>query len=256
MIKIQCKELSICFTDEGCALIVTTEIFPPFRLYSIGDGKTIFGADGKSFYLPKNGQYEFDGVSVTYAQAVAMLEDCIDSIENPKQVECYEDLASFPAEGEECVLYIAQDTNTVYVWDGVSYVEISATGSNEVQCYVNLAGFPVVGDACAIYIAEDTNLLYRWDGAAYVEISAAGTASLPTKSGVVAGASFAGAPQTFSVVFSAAFADNDYSVTVTAEDTRTWSVENKSSAGFDINANSGAAISGNVFWQAIKTGEA
>lgn len=83
-----------------------------------------------------------------------------------------------------------------------------------------------------------------------------GAFSLSTKSGIVASGSFVGPGiRTAAVVFAAAFSDNLYSVTVTGEDSRSWQISGKSSAGFTISANSGVALSGNTFWQAIKTGE-
>jgi hypothetical protein len=39
----------------------------------------------------------------------------------------YADQASFPATGEEGVIYIAKDTNIVYRWSGTGYVEISSS---------------------------------------------------------------------------------------------------------------------------------
>ena len=83
-----------------------------------------------------------------------------------------------------------------------------------------------------------------------------GGGGLPTKSGIVAAGSFVGPGiRTAPVLFAAAFSDNLYSVVVTGEDRRIWSISGKSSAGFTISANSAAALGGNTFWQAIKQGE-
>lgn len=78
---------------------------------------------------------------------------------------------------------------------------------------------------------------------------------LPTKSGVVAGGSFTGNPRSYSVVFSTAFEDANYSPSVIGTDARSWEVSNVLATGFDINSNSASAISGNVYWTAIKHGE-
>ena len=75
-------------------------------------------------------------------------------------------------------------------------------------------------------------------------------------SGVVSGASFAGSPQKkTTITFTNAFPDNNYNITITGEDARTWTIESKGASSFIINANANAAISGNVFWQAIKNGQ-
>ncbi len=79
---------------------------------------------------------------------------------------------------------------------------------------------------------------------------------LTTKSGVVAGASFAGNPKKYTVTFTTAFADANYTVTFTADNTqRIWTVESQTAAGFTINANANAPIAGNVYWVCIKHGE-
>ena len=84
---------------------------------------------------------------------------------------------------------------------------------------------------------------------------ASGVAVLPTKAGIVASGSFSGTPKKAAVAFSASFADNNYAVTVTGEDSRSWTIESKSASGFTINANTGTALTGNTFWTAIKNGE-
>lgn len=75
------------------------------------------------------------------------------------------------------------------------------------------------------------------------------------KSGIVAGGSFAGNPKTASIVFTTPFPNNNYSVVVTGEPSRTWTIQNKVSGSFQINANNNTAFATNVFWQAISTGE-
>jgi len=82
-------------------------------------------------------------------------------------VAAYPNLASFPVGGSIGVIYIAEDTNVLYRWDGVAYVEVSSAIYN----YANLASFPVVGLTDAIYVANDTNYMYRFDGVGYVLLS-------------------------------------------------------------------------------------
>jgi hypothetical protein len=75
------------------------------------------------------------------------------------------------------------------------------------------------------------------------------------KSGTVAAGSFAGTPKTYSVVFGTPYADANYSVTITGEDGRVWKAEVLATTGFIINTGAGTALTGNVYWQTIKTGE-
>ena len=88
-----------------------------------------------------------------------------------------------------------------------------------------------------------------------IKFGGGGTAGLATKSGIVSGPSFAGTPLTAAVVFTTPFVSNSYSVTVTGENGRIWTISGKSANGFTINSNSIFSISGNVFWQAILQGE-
>ncbi len=60
--------------------------------------------------------------------------------------------------------------------------------------------------------------------------------------------SFGGSPRTGSITFATPFTDNNYSVTVTGEDARSWTIQSKSSTGFTINSNSSVALTGPVYW--------
>lgn len=76
------------------------------------------------------------------------------------------------------------------------------------------------------------------------------------KTGVVNGSSFNSShPSTYNVVFTTAFPDTLYSVTVTGGDSRTWIVQNLTTSSFTINSNANQKPSNPVFWQAIAVGE-
>jgi hypothetical protein len=72
----------------------------------------------------------------------------------------------------------------------------------------------------------------------------------------VTAVTFTGNPKKATVAFGTAFADNNYAVSVIGSDGRSWSVEAKTAAGFTINARANAALTGDVYWVATKTGEA
>lgn len=78
---------------------------------------------------------------------------------------------------------------------------------------------------------------------------------LKTKSGTVAAGSFSGSPKTATVTFGTAFASTAYSIQLTGADNRNFSWQTKATTGFTINANSATALTGNVDWIAIATGE-
>ena len=78
---------------------------------------------------------------------------------------------------------------------------------------------------------------------------------MKTKSNVVLNTSFGGTPLTAVVTFNTAFPDTDYSILVTGEDARAWTIESKTESGFTINTNSSIELIGSTFWQATSYGE-
>ena len=76
------------------------------------------------------------------------------------------------------------------------------------------------------------------------------------KVGTVAAASFTGSPKSYAVAFSEAFTDTGYAVDIKGVDVRTWSYTNKATTGFTIVTNASQALTGEVSWVAVKTGEA
>jgi hypothetical protein len=73
-----------------------------------------------------------------------------------------------------------------------------------------------------------------------------GNTNLKARSG--SAVSFTGTPRTSTITFGSAFPDNSYSVTVTGEDARSFTIESKLSTGFTINSNSSVALTGPVYW--------
>ena len=76
--------------------------------------------------------------------------------------------------------------------------------------------------------------------------SASYISSVKAGSGSVA--SFTGTPLVSAITFGTAYSNNSYSVTVTGEDARVWSVQSKTATGFTINSNSSQALTGPVYW--------
>ena len=50
-------------------------------------------------------------------------------------VETYPSIVSFPATGEENIIYIDDNTNIAYRWDGASYASISGGGGGTVESF-------------------------------------------------------------------------------------------------------------------------
>lgn len=81
------------------------------------------------------------------------------------------------------------------------------------------------------------------------------TVSLPQKSGIIAFSDFSGTPKKATVTFISPFSDTNYSVSIIGEDSRIWTIENKTILGFIINANASTDLTASVQWLAVKNGE-
>lgn len=72
--------------------------------------------------------------------------------------------------------------------------------------------------------------------------------SLATKANSIIYSSFAGTPLTASITFDNPYPNTNYSVAVTGEDARIWTIQNKTAAGFIINSNSNESLVGYTDW--------
>jgi len=79
--------------------------------------------------------------------------------------------------------------------------------------------------------------------------------SLGLKSGAIAPGSFAGSPRKSTVTFATPYPDTQFSILVTGVDSRSFTFENKTVNGFDINTNAAAALTGEVLWLTSPLGE-
>jgi len=81
------------------------------------------------------------------------------------------------------------------------------------------------------------------------------TSGLATKAGIIPAISFSGSPKTATVTFATSFSSGAYTITLTGVDKRSWSYESKTAAGFTINASANQALTDEVSWQALLSGE-
>lgn len=80
--------------------------------------------------------------------------------------------------------------------------------------------------------------------------------ALLNRSGVVTAVTFSGTPKKATVTFAVALPSATYSVKITGQDARTWTYETRTTGGFVINSNANQALTNDVSWEAIITGEA
>jgi hypothetical protein len=88
------------------------------------------------------------------------------NINVPSQVRTFANLAAFPASGAVKTIYIAEDTNKTYRWDGSTYVEISASAATG----LTVGTTPIASGTIGRVLFEGTgNVLQQssslfWDG--------------------------------------------------------------------------------------------
>jgi hypothetical protein len=87
------------------------------------------------------------------------------NINLPSQVRTFANLAAFPASGAVKTIYIAEDTNKTYRWDGSTYVEISASAATGLTVGTTPIASGTVGrvlfEGTGNVLQESANLL--WD---------------------------------------------------------------------------------------------
>jgi len=88
------------------------------------------------------------------------------------------------------------------------------------------------------------------NGGNWVIVAGTGTvtSSTTTKSGIVSNSILTGTPLNYQVVFTSAFPNTNYSVTVTGGDARVWTVESVTVNGFIINSNSNTGLLYPTYW--------
>ncbi len=149
--------------------------------------------------------------------------------------------------------WAAEDTTRVQpgtniTTGGTSNVPIVSTVASPIFNNISFSGTATGGNLSASSISASTVYIGG------VNISGA-TTILKTKSGIAPNSGFTGNPDKHTVTFSTPFSNNNYSVVVTGEDERSWTIESKTASGFVINSNANPHFTGDVFWQAIEVGE-
>ena len=88
------------------------------------------------------------------------------------------------------------------------------------------------------------------DGSNWIIAAGTGTVTSSTtaKSGIVSNSTWTGTPLNYQVIFTSAFPNTNYSVTVTGGDARVWTVESVTINGFIINSNSNTGLLYPTYW--------
>jgi hypothetical protein len=137
------------------------------------------------------------------------------------------------------------NANAITKWTGNAFANSSLTDN----------GTTVTGNTSIQLTGVNSSLTGSFSGSFTGSLNGtAATASfVPTlKAGAVADTSFTqpGGTDNYQAVvaFASVYSNNDYAVTVTGEDARSWTIESKTGNGFTINSNSTTPLTGEVYW--------
>jgi len=103
-----------------------------------------------------------------------------------------------------------------------------------------------------VTVTDISTIAGQWS---WMLITESSTPGLATKAGIIPAVSFTGSPKTATVTFATSFSSSGYTITLTGIDKRSWSYDSKTSSGFTINANANQALTNEVSWQALLSGE-
>ena len=147
----------------------------------------------------------------------------------------------------QSIVQIYNDGITNWFLDGYGNIITSIFSSSigqpivtqdETASYANISNLSLISD---VSILSET---------ASLAISASWAPS-PTDQiqfGEISGSLFQGNPKTYEVTLTTPYPDMSYIITVTGEDTRLWSIFNKTTSGFIISSNSYVPLIGYVYW--------
>ena len=124
----------------------------------------------------------------------------------------------------------------------------SFTGSLQGTSSYALTAQTLLGSVTSASYADTASYVQTAQTASYVN-------GMITKNNEIINTSFTGTPRKATVTFTTSFPNTSYSVVVTGEDLRSWTIESKLTSGFTINTNSNDALIGATYWQATNYGE-
>jgi hypothetical protein len=131
--------------------------------------------------------------------------------------------------------------------NGKNYV-VKNSGTGVVT--VNTTSGQTIDNSESKTLSYNDSLEINSDGTNWIVVAGVGSVvnSTTTKSGVVSNSTFTGTPLNYQVVFTSAFPNTNYSVTVTGGDGRVWTVESVTVNGFIINSNSNTGLLYPTYW--------
>lgn len=131
--------------------------------------------------------------------------------------------------------------------DGKNYV-IKNNGSGVVT--VATTSSQTIDGASSKSLKTNDSIEVISDGSNWVIVAGTGTVTSSTtaKSGVVSNTTWTGTPLNYQVIFTSAFPNTNYSVTVTGGDARVWTIESVTVNGFIINSNSNTGLLYPTYW--------
>jgi hypothetical protein len=136
---------------------------------------------------------------------------------------------------------------TAVIIEGKNYV-IKNNGSGVVT--VATTSGQTIDGASTKSLKNNDSIEVISDGSNWIIAAGTGTVTSSTtaKSGIISNSTWTGTPLNYQVIFTSAFSNTNYSVTVTGGDARVWTVESATVNGFIINSNSNTGLLYPTYW--------
>ena len=111
----------------------------------------------------------------------------------------------------------------------------------------NISGF--LGNNDLIEVSQNIGEgLYASSKATMEQVADFVTVYQGVQFGGISGSLFQGNPKTYEVILATPYPDISYTITVTGENARLWSILNKTTSGFMVSSNSNVPFTGYVYW--------
>jgi len=140
----------------------------------------------------------------------------------------------------------------------ITFTEIPPSGSNitvRALVAVTSGSINVLSGSFSGSLYGTSSWAQNAVSSSYAVTSSFASNVLKTKAGSVPSEGFGGTPLTASVAFTSAFGNTNYAIAITGEDSRAWTIQNKTTSGFIINSVSSVGITGTTYWTCTAYGE-
>lgn len=116
-----------------------------------------------------------------------------------------------------------------------------------------LPNIGIIHDSDLMEISQNLGSYFTSSNATFSQITNYLDQYFGYQNGIVTGVDFSGIPLSYTVILPNSYQNLSYTISITAENLRAWSVCQKTTSSFTISSNSSVPLTGNVYWIANKS---